>query len=307
MKSPDFFSKARDASRSGFSPKTVFRHRMAPVVLYLCLPAFLAAADDFSFIPKIEGTLEEGLRLCREKGIVPYDLHIHRRGGMDATKAAMRQVATGIRSGILENLGREWPLYDAATLREHIEAAEAVRATGVELLIGVQVNDRDWHETIDPELHRRLDFVLADTMIMGTDREGRPCRLWMEDRYDIEDVDAWMERYMKHNLQVLSEPITILANPTYLPKRIADRYERLWTRERMEKIIDKAIIAGIALEIQAESEFPHRTFLKLAKEKGARFSLGTNNHDARPKDLSRWFQVIKELDLTAGDFIYLPE
>lgn len=275
--------------------------RFLPFLFLLLSVVSVRAADDLSFIPVMDQTLTAALDDCRERGMTMFDLHIHRRGGMDATKAAMRQVATGIRSGLLENVGREWPLHDAATLREHIEAAETVRGRGVELLVGIQVNDRDWHETIDPALFRRLDFVLADTMIMGTDREGRPCRLWMEDRYDIDDADAWMERYMEHNLQVLNEPIDILANPTYLPKKIANQYDRLWTRQRMEKIIETAIKNGVALEIQAESEFPKLGFLKLAKQKGAKFSFGTNNHDDKPKDLTRWFEVIRELDLKPDD------
>ena len=69
----------------------------------------------------------------------------------------------------------------------------------------------------------------------------------------------------------------------------------------MRKLIAKAVARGIALEIQAESSFPRPKFLRLAKEMGAKFSFGTNNFDARPKDLSRWLEAIVWLDLGPND------
>ena len=69
----------------------------------------------------------------------------------------------------------------------------------------------------------------------------------------------------------------------------------------MRKVIAKAVDKGIALEIQAESPFPRAKFLKLAKKMGAKFSFGTNNFNPKPKDLSRWLEVIDWLDLTASD------
>jgi histidinol phosphatase-like PHP family hydrolase len=140
-------------------------------------------------------------------------------------------------------------------------------------------------------------------MIMGKLPDGRDNRLWLVK--EIQDPDKWMEEYMAHNLKVLDEPIDILANPTYLPLPIADQYDRLWTQERMKKIISKAVEKGIAIEIQAMSPFPRPKFLKLAKEMGAKFSFGTNNFDPRPKDLSRWLEVIVWLDLK-GEDIWTP-
>ena len=62
-----------------------------------------------------------------------------------------------------------------------------------------------------------------------------------------------MKRYVRHNLRVLSEPITILANPTYLPNSIKDKYDQLWTDQRMRQVIQAAIDNRVALEINASS------------------------------------------------------
>jgi len=230
------------------------------------------------------------------------DWHIHIRGGMTPQKAAEREMWTSVvRSTALENFGREWPISNNVALAAFIADCKKVKGwDGKPLPVGLQVNDRDWYEQIDPKLYRQLDFILADTMIMGVTAEGKPRRLWLPD-VKIDDADAWMEEYMAHNLRILGEPVSILANPTYLPPCIADQYDRLWTEERMRKIIAKAIERGIALEIQAESAFPKPAFIRLAKQMGAKFSFGTNNFNDKVKDLSTWFNAIEQCDLKGSD------
>ena len=276
---------------------------MKKLVLFLgflvLLNSFAYAADE-SFVPALTDSFLANMKKCKDKDMVIVDYHIHIRGGMTPEKAAIRQEKTGIISGVLENTGRNWPLSDNDKLRAFIEDAEKARANGKPLLIGIQVNDRDWFKTIDPELHKRLDYVLADTMIMDTDKDGNPAKMWL-DGYTIADPEKWMERYMDHNRQVLSEPISILANPTYLPKPVEHLYDKLWTEERMKEIISKAIEKNIAIEIQSTSIFPNVKFLKLAKEMGVKFSFGTNNFDATPLPTERWFKVIDELKLEKKD------
>lgn len=261
-----------------------------------CVNTKSASAEeaDLSFVPEMTPALEAGMAYCRQHGIPVWDMHIHLRGGMTAEKAAIRQEMTGIKSGVLENFGRDWPLSDNEKLREFI--AEAKKFP---VLVGIQVNDRDWHEVISPELFAQLDYVLADTMIMGVNVEGKPQKLWLDDHV-ITDAEAWMELYMAHCLGILDEPISILANPTYLPRQIVARYDELWTDTRMEALIKKAVEKGVALEIQVDSSntaFPKKRFFELAKKHGAMISLGTNNFDAKPKNMDRWFQFIEELEL----------
>ena len=236
---------------------------------------------------------------CRKRGLVLTDWHIHIRGGMTPELAAMRETDSGIRSSAMENHGREWEIYDNRKLQTFAQKARAVSVNGHHLPVGIQVNDRDWSSQIDAETRACFDYILADTMIMGKLPSGRDNRLWLDQ--SIQDVPAWMDAYMEHNLRILGEPISILANPTYLPKEVADGYDELWTDERMQAVVAKAVECGVALEIQAGSPFPRPRFLRLAKSMGAKFSFGTNNFDAAPKDLSRWLEVIEWLDLTPDD------
>ena len=227
------------------------------------------------------------------------DYHIHLRGGMTPERAVERAKKTGVKSGVLENTGSEWPLSTNEILDKFVANIERLNATLPEderLKIGVQVNDRDWYKTIDLKIYRRLDFVLADTMIM-TEPDGTNTRLWLLLKdYDV-DQDEWFERYFQHCMTVVSEPIDILANVTYLPEFIASRYDELWTEERMTALIQAAIDNNVALEIQAESAFPQPKFIELALKMGAKFSFGSNNHDAALKDASVWKKRIEEFNI----------
>lgn len=235
------------------------------------------------------------------RGVSVIDFHVHLRGGMTVEKAIQRQTATGIKIGVLRNLGRGWPLETDDQLRKFLDGVE-----GKPLFVGVQVNDRDWMTKHSPQLLERLDYVLADTMIMPMpDDESKPVKLWMADQYTIDDPEAWMERYVRHNLRVLSEPVTILANPTYLPKPVEHLYDRLWTESRMRRIIQAAIDHGVALEINARSGLPHDRFIRMAKQMGAKFTFGSNNHDDRPINMSRYVEAIDRYGLTKDD-LYVP-
>lgn len=237
---------------------------------------------------------------CARRGITIVDYHLHLRGGMTPEKANERQSAWIVWSSAMDNHGREWETRS----NEQLSAfAAKSRAVNPSIPVGVQVNDRDWFRQIDAATRAKLDYVLADSMIMGKRADGRDCRLW--EPQDIPDAEKWMDRYVAHNLQILGEPISILANPTYLPVEIAGDYDKLWTEARMRAVIAKAVERGIAIEIQAESPYPRPKFLKLAKKMGAKFSFGTNNFNDRPKDLSRWLDAITWLDLK-GDDVWTP-
>jgi len=240
---------------------------------------------------------------CKNRGIVITDWHVHIRGGLTPEMAAERERLCGIRSSAMENHGREWEIFDNAQLVAFAAQAKKAKVNGRSLPVGIQVNDRDWFKQIDAKTRAQFDYILADTMIMGKLPNGRDKRLWLVT--DLSQLgaepEAWMDEYVKMNLQVLDEPISILANPTYLPAPLDAMADRLWTQARMKAIIEKAVARGIAIEIQAESPYPRPKFLKLAKEMGAKFSFGSNNYDAAPKDLSRWLEVIVWLDLKACD------
>ncbi|TWT72326.1 DUF1080 domain-containing protein [Crateriforma conspicua] len=257
------------------------------------------SSDEATTDPRVSGygVSSEQMDRLASQNIPVIDYHVHLRGGMTVDKAVHRRCATGVNVGVLRNLGAGWPIETDEQLKSFLDSIGSKP-----VFVGLQVNDRDWMDRHSPQLLKRLDFVLADTMIMPMPTEDSPpVKLWMPEGYDIKDPDAWMERYMLHNLKVLSEPVTILANPTYLPPPVEHLYDALWTDERMRTIIDAAIENEVALEINASSGLPSDRFIRLAKSMGAKFSFGTNNFDDQPIDMGRFVEAIEKFGLTKND------
>jgi len=130
-------------------------------------------------------------------------------------------------------------------------------------------------------------------------------RLWFENEYEIADENAWLERYFRHNMTVVNEPITIFANPTYLPNKIKHRYDDFWTEERMLKLIDAAAKNNVAFEIQSGTDFPNKKFIELALARGVKLTIGRNNHDDRPNELKRSLDWLEELNVKPENMLNL--
>ena len=105
---------------------------------------------------------------------------------------------------------------------------------------------------------------------------------------------------------IVTEPIDIYVNPTFLPEVIAPRYDELWTEERMQRIIAAAVKHGVAIEINARYKLPSEKFIRLAKAAGAKFTIGTINTSAA--DYGDWSYPLarqKKIGLTWRD-MYVP-
>ncbi len=76
----------------------------------------------------------------------------------------------------------------------------------------------------------------------------------------------------------------------------------LWTKERMDKVIEAAANNNIAIEINARYKIPSATFIKRAKAAGVRFSMGTNNVDKDLGTLAYAIEMIEVCGLEPNDF-----
>ena len=152
-----------------------------------------------------------------------------------------------------------------------------------------------------PSAVAKFDYVFSDAMTF-TDHRGKRTRLWIKEEVDVPDAEAFMEMLVEKTLGVLNdEPIDIYVNPTFLPAVIAKDYDKLWTQARMERVIDAAVKNGIAIEINAAYRLPSAAFIKLAKGKGAKFSFGTNNTDAKLGRLEYCVEMVRACGLTPED------
>jgi hypothetical protein len=171
---------------------------------------------------------------------------------------------------------------------------------------------RDWPGEFSPETIARFDYVMTDAMtVIGRRRRGKG------QPDDIPDPQSFMDELVKLIELVLDhEPIDIYANPTYLPNAIAKDYDKLWTPERMRRVVDALARNEVALEINGKRRLPSIAFIKLAKKKGIKFTFGAvtdlrvgsasdlragSVSDPSLKNLDYCLRMIEECALTPDD------
>ena len=221
-----------------------------------------------------------------------------RKGHANLDEMISRSRAQGIKLGVTGEGGGSWGLSNDQKLEQFLSTLQ-----GKPVLRGLQVYGIDWQKRYSKKVLARLDYVAADALLFP-DKDGHLIALWAPNVFFPDEQD-FMERYVAYNLKVLNQPINIWSNPTYLPSSLQSKYEQLWTRERMLKVIHAAAKNHIAVEINSKYNIPSAAFLKLAKQAGCRFSLGSNRHDDEPGDLEYSIRMAKELGLTPQD-MYLP-
>ena len=91
------------------------------------------------------------------------------------------------------------------------------------------------------------------------------------------------------------------ANPTYLPEDMQPDYDRYWTDERVDRVLDVLQRYDIALEINARYRIPSFDIIRRARERGIRFTFGTNNVDADFGRLEYCLEAVERCGLTADD------
>jgi histidinol phosphatase-like PHP family hydrolase len=120
----------------------------------------------------------------------------------------------------------------------------------------------------------------------------------------IADPQEFMDTLVDRTVGILNtEPVDIYVNPTFLPDVLAKDYESLWTEERRRKVIDAAVKNGVAIELNNRYKLPSASFVKMAKEAGAKFTFGTNN--AAAADLGRCeygLEMVRACKLVWQDF-----
>jgi hypothetical protein len=229
------------------------------------------------------------------------DLHIHLKGGLTLEQALEKSRHTGITYGIAQNCGIGFPVTNDEGLREYIKSLE-----GKPVFVGMQAEGREWVNFFSPDVIAQCDYVFTDAMTF-TDQQGRRTRLWMPAEVHIDDKQQFMEMLVGKIVTILNdEPIDIYVNPTFLPEVIAGEYDKLWTRERMERVIRAAVANNVAVEINSRYRIPSPAFIKLAKKMGCKFTFGTNNGGADLGTCEYARDMVKECGLTKDD-MFIPD
>ena len=201
------------------------------------------------------------------------DFHVHLKGGWTIEQALEKSRHDGIQYGIAINGGLGFPV----TNDEQLLAAMAP-LKGKPVFLALQGEGREWVKAFSRPVLEQFDYVFTDAMTF-TDDNGKRMRLWIPEEVGvIKDHEAFMATIVDRIVKVLNtEPIDIYVNPTYLPDQMAAEYDKLWTAERMKRVVDAARANDVAIEINNRYKIPSLAFIKLARQAGVKFTCGTNN------------------------------
>jgi len=251
--------------------------------------------------PLTVDSVGEALTKLNQMGFPLIDFHGHLKGGLTADQVSEHGRKYGYNYGISPNCGLNFPVTNDSSLIAYFNnlAPEPV-------FKAMQCEGREWITLFSPETISKFDYIFTDAMTW-TDNKGRRMRLWIPAETFVDDEQQFMDLLVGKIEAILNnEPVDIHVNPTYLPGVIAADYDKLWTPERMDRVIKALKDNDVALEINARFKIPSLAFIIRARAAGVKFSLGTNNADNT--DLNRLeycIKIIKEAGITPQD-IFLP-
>ena len=239
---------------------------------------------------------------CGEKEEFPItDLHIHLKGDFDIDDAVKKSEAENISYGIAFNCGLNFPIHNDS----QIDSVLMTMKDYTQFFVAMQAEGREWVNIFSEESIQKFDYVFTDAMTF-TDEQGRRNRIWMKGETWIDDEEKFMDYLVETIVKIMNEePIDIYVNPTFLPEQMADRYDTFWTEDRMNRVIKAAKENNVAIEINNRYRIPSEEFIKLAKDAGAKFTVGTNNANSHFSGAEYAREMIKKCNLTEEDF-FLP-
>lgn len=249
----------------------------------------LSPADTIALIREIDS--------LKKLGYPMIDYHAHLKGGLTMEGLLEHSGKTGIRYGVAANCGIGFPITNDSSLMEYYRSL-----LPYPVLKGLQAEGREWIRLFSPDSVRMFDYAFTDAMTF-TDNKGRRMRLWMKDEVWVDDKQDFMDMLVDRIVSIMeNEPVDIYVNPTFLPEVISSEYDKLWTDERMDRVISAAVKNGIAIEINSRYRIPSAKFIKKAKEAGVKFTFGINNTDANLGFAEYGLEMISECKLDPDDF-----
>ncbi|MCU0979385.1 MAG: hypothetical protein MUF25_09490 [Pirellulaceae bacterium] len=231
------------------------------------------------------------------------DLHVHLDNStIDKVLELSRE--RGVKFGIVEHAGTEENKYPVVLSNDEELGSYLAMLDGKPVYRGVQTEWHDWAACFSPKMLARLDYILTDAMTFPG-RDGQRVKLWepnVEARVEMSDKQAFMDRYVDWYVAIIEQqPIDILANVSWLPAPLAADYDRYWTNERVRRVADAAVRHRVALEISSSYLLPKRSFLKVAKAAGVKFTFGSNGRYPKMGKLEYSLHMARELGLTPAD------
>jgi histidinol phosphatase-like PHP family hydrolase len=228
------------------------------------------------------------------------DYHVHLSPTLSIQQAVNLGKERQVQIGIVEHPGPGYPIKTDADLKQYIDGLRAYPVR-----IGLQPVYAGWSKSFSKGVLDQLDYVLMDALTMPRP-DGGWLAIWQIDTM-VDDEAEFMAGYMKFIEQVLTtEPIDIFAWPTFLPVPIARQYKQLWTRQRVERIIELAKARNIAMEINEVAHVPDEDFIIAAKRAGLKFTFGTDARNQNAAHFYYCYEMAQKCRLSESD-MFVPK
>ncbi|MCF8226082.1 MAG: DUF1080 domain-containing protein [Bacteroidales bacterium] len=234
------------------------------------------------------------------RNIPVADFHVHEKGDLTMPLLIERSAKLGINYGIAANCGLKFPIQTDEELEAYLHSIQ-----GLPIFKAMQAEGREWVDMFSPELVNEFDYAFTDAMTW-TNRKDKRMRLWIPEETEIGDPGDFMEQLVSQIEKVVTEPIAIYVNPTYLPVEIEDMYDELWTNERIDRVVGALKKNNVALEINSRLKLPGSRVIAKAKEAGVKFAMGTNNTNSENLGNLDWsIEMLEKHDL-GPEHMFLP-
>lgn len=258
------------------------------------------ARNKYDTLPPVDEQNDAVIRL-QQQNFPVIDYHVHLKGGLTKEMAQAMSMNYGIQYGVAPNAGEGGVGRMLANDKEVYEYYNEVK--DMPFLRGVQGEGRRWTSTFSQEALGVFDYLFTDAMTI-VDHKGRLSRIYRPEEVHYDDIthEQYMDHLVDQTVKILTnEPADIYANPTYLPEDMQKDYATYWTDERINRVLDVLEKHHIALEINARYRIPSLDIIRKAKERGIKFTFGTNNVDANFGRLEYSLEAVEQCGLTADD------
>ena len=255
--------------------------------------------NPYDWMPPLDEQTDRAIRF-QQKDFPVIDYHVHLKGGLTAEKARAMSMNYGINYCVVPNLGEGGFGDMYGTDGEAIDYVQVVRP--LPFFCGAQGEGRKWALQFLPSTFSAFDYLFTDSMTIVED--GRPLRIYREDEFLLKGrtYDQWMDFFVDQTCKILeNEPADFYVNAMFIPKAMQADFEKYWTDERVNKVLDVLAKHSMALEINARYKVPSERIIKMAKARGLKFTFGTNNADANFGRLEYSLEMAEKCGLTKDD------
>lgn len=254
-------------------------------------------------LPAIDEQHDSIIRL-QQRNFPVVDFHVHLKGGLTKEQAHRMSMSYGINYGVAPNAGEGGVGRMLANDKQVYDYYKEVKP--LPFLMGVQGEGRRWSTQFSQKALGMFDYLFTDAMTI-VDR-GRICRIYHPEEVHLDGrtKEQYMDLIVDQIVKILTnEPADIYANATYIPDDMQPDYDRYWTQERIDRVLDVLQRYHIALEINARYKIPSLKIIRQAKQRGIKFTFGTNNVDANFGKLEYVVQAIHACGITPDD-VWFP-